>query len=815
MKKDFKISTLAIVCVLCTAVSGAYAASSVRVLGGSGTYDGASNAAAAVTSGASSVRGGSVRVSPTTTQSNTNNTSASTTSGRVLTTPRLSIGQYLGGSGSVSGGSSLRPQNPGTSGGSSSGGDVTVDPEIIAELRREIERLDTVKQENLIPSDKYINVEDNNIWLDLDELRKNIGEVVGRNVELGFDDAQQALVWRLEGDSNWIELLPISAITGPQGAQGIQGPQGEKGDQGLQGIQGPQGEQGIQGPQGEKGDQGLQGIQGPQGEQGIQGPQGEQGIQGPQGEKGEPGDVASVDLSNYTTYEVMNQAISDAVDSLATVYATKDELVDYAKTEDVAATYATKTELTDGLSGKLDNGALTGYATEDFVSRGLASKANADDVYTKTETYDQETIDQKIAEAAIGGEVDLSAYAKTDYVDSGLATKADKSELGNYATKVELEDKADKSELESYAQKSEVALKADKTALDALSTEVGNVKTLATDAGVAAANAVNASATAVSTANTAKEAADRATELIDEVRTTAETAKTTADTASQTAEVAKTTADDAKSIAESAAASVDEVRSTAEVAVTTAGEAKNTADLANQAATTAQSAAETAQSTAESAQSAAETAQDTADTARLEAAAKADKATTLAGYGIQDAYTKTEVDGKLSDKADKSSLNVLATKEELGAYATTESVNASLETKEDKLNKVQTIDGSSTETQYPSAKAVHAALTTKANVDNVYDKATIDQKLQDLTLGGIEGVDEALAGKEDKSNKTQVIDENSTSEEYPSALAVHTSLQSKADKSDLDGVVTIEGAGKNKLFGTDDNGDKTWYDIVF
>lgn len=38
------------------------------------------------------------------------------------------------------------------------------------------------------------------------------------------------------------------------------------------------------------------------------------------------------------------------------------------------------------------------------------------------------------------------------------------------------------------------------------------------------------------------------------------------------------------------------------------------------------------------------------------ATSKADKATTLSGYGITDAYTKTEVDGKINSKADSSSV---------------------------------------------------------------------------------------------------------------------------------------------------------------
>ena len=111
MKNDLKISILSIACVLCTSMAmPAFGASSVRSLGGAGTYSSASSAASVKSGSASaadkttgSVRGGSVRV---------NSTSAKDTSGvrasssRVSATPRLSIGKYLAGSSAVSGGGS-------------------------------------------------------------------------------------------------------------------------------------------------------------------------------------------------------------------------------------------------------------------------------------------------------------------------------------------------------------------------------------------------------------------------------------------------------------------------------------------------------------------------------------------------------------------------------------------------------------------------------------------------------------------------------------------------------------------------------------
>ncbi len=110
MKNELKISTLSIVCVLCAAVAmPAFGASSVRSLGGAGTYASASSAAAAKsnqTSGATnSVRGGSMRVNSSASSAKNATRSSST---RTATTPRLSIGKYLAGSSAISGGSSNR-----------------------------------------------------------------------------------------------------------------------------------------------------------------------------------------------------------------------------------------------------------------------------------------------------------------------------------------------------------------------------------------------------------------------------------------------------------------------------------------------------------------------------------------------------------------------------------------------------------------------------------------------------------------------------------------------------------------------------------
>ena len=111
----------------------------------------------------------------------------------------------------------------------------------------------------------------------------------------------------------YVNVVPIADITGPQGEQGPKGDKGDTGETGAQGpagpagadgAQGPQGEQGpkgdtgadgAQGPKGDKGDTGATGAQGPKGDtgatgaQGPAGPAGADGAQGPKGDTGETG----------------------------------------------------------------------------------------------------------------------------------------------------------------------------------------------------------------------------------------------------------------------------------------------------------------------------------------------------------------------------------------------------------------------------------------------------------------------------------------------------------------------------------------------
>lgn len=668
MKKDFKISRLAIICVLCTTVSGAYAASTVRTLGGAGTYDSVSSASSSSGTSSATARGGTVRISPTA------SSSSSSSSGRVTTTtPRLSIGKYLGGGTSVSGGSTIISQKPGgnVSGGSSGG---SMDPEVAANLRKAVEDLqDNIvelkdaddeikglleeKQNALIPTDDYITIENDEIFVNVDNLKEALAGATGEDGrEIELDKVGDYLVWRYVGDSSWNNLIAIADITGPQG---------------------------------------------------------------PQGEKGEPGDPAN--LTDYPTKTDMEDAISAAVDNLAATYATKEDLADYVKTETANATYATKEEVTTGLN----------------------AKANVADVYTKSEVYNKTEVNGLVADVAAGDMQEaLKEYAKTSDVEAGLAEKADKAALD---------------------------AKADKTVVDALSSKVDTI-------GVAADNAGLAATAAAETAGAAKTTAEEAQAIANAVSGKVETVKTTADTAKTTADAAKTAADEAKELASGAS-----------------------------------DAAQAAQDTATAAQ-------DKADAAALAVASKADKATTLAGYGITDAYTKTEVDSKVEGLATDADLT------ELEGKVQTNTSNIS-------TLKTTVGEGALTTTAQNLVGAVNELKTktdgmaTDGNFEEMNNKITQMEQTVNTAVGAIEGkadttyVDEQLAKKANTADlgtlatKSKISNDDVADDAAIARTKLAEDVQASLDKADA--AVSMVGAGTDAVLGVDSNGDKVWYKIAF
>ena len=92
---------------------------------------------------------------------------------------------------------------------------------------------------------------------------------------------------------------------------------------------------------------------------------------------------------------------------------------------------------------------------------------------------------------------------------------------------------------------------------------------------------------------------------------------------------------------------------------------------------------------------------------------KADKATTLAGYGITDAYTKEEVNGKLADKADKTTLVDYYTKTQADAKF---------------ADKAETLAGYGITDAYTKTE-VDGKLDLKANAADVYTKEAADEAI--------------------------------------------------------------------------------------
>ena len=673
MKNDLKISTLTIICVLCTAVSGAYGASSVRSFGGSGTYASASDAAAANTSSATSVRGGSVRVNPGSGVSGSSTTieAGTTTNGRVATTPRLSIGHYLGGATSISGGSSLRPQTPGSSsGGSSSGGDGGLDPDVAAGLRQQVDQLqrdvedlrnadDNIndqlldKQDTLIPGDDgYIIIDDatNEIFVDVDALQGALETVAGkdgREVELGSNDTH--LLWRYVGDNDWNELIAKADITGPQGEKG---------------------------------------------------------------EKGDPGEAANLDA--YSTTEQMNQAIGNAIAALADVYATKAELAEYAKTDALerglaakanAADVYTKAEVynktevddkvADIVAGDMDE-ALANKADKTYVDTQLATKADKTELanYATTESVtaldsEMDEVNATATEAALGAAQALSGLtgkedtsnktqtltdSATQYpsgaaVTSALAGKADKTELENYVTSDELAGKADQSALDNLTGR----VSANEAGISELNTTMGSGELTTTDKTVLGAiNELKTKTDGMATDGNFEEMNNKITEMEGKL-----------DGKQDVANMAQTVTDDETKYPSSAAV-YGELETKA-----------NASDLANYATT------ETVNQITEDVTNVTQTVTqlgDTINNAETGLAAKVDDAVAAA----------TEA----KEAADAATSAVAGKQDALGFIP------------ENVANKSSTVVDD--ESKYPSSAAVYGELETKANVSDLANYATTE-----------------------------------------------------------------------------------------
>ena len=888
MKHELKISRLAVVCVLCAAVSGAYGASSVRSLGGSGTYTSAAAAAADGNSGgAASVRGGSLRVTPSSGVSGTttNISAGNTTGGRVATLPRLSIGHYLGGGTSVSGGSSIRPITPGGStsgGGSTGGGDVSAgDLDALRgqvdQLERDIEGLRTAddnfsdalldKQDALIPGDDgYIIIDDatNEIFVDVDALEGALETVAGkdgREVELGSNDTH--LLWRYVGESGWRDLIAIADITGPQG------PQGEK------------------------------------------------------GEKGDPGEAAN--LEAYSTTEEMNQAIRAAVDGLAGTYATKTELTNVSSAVDalsgkigntaMGTTANTVTGAIAELAGNAGNyenvkykatvamwennkNSDTMYPTAAAVSQAIADATSdivgseeieqfKDDVAgLKAAVGDEnsglvkDVNDLSGAVTALDGEMDTvsqlagsAASAATGAAESaaqalaGLADKEDKSnkkttltnsdtdypstsavttaladkanvddipttvaeltDASNYVTttgldsaidsaiaekdfvtNADLAGKADASDVEALGQRVTAAetdigeinatmgsgelTTSDKTVLGAINELKSKTDGMATDGNF---EEMNEKITAMESKLSGKQDVDNLVQVVSE----ADTTKYPSGAAVYKELETKANASELDTLEQT----VGQLDSTINAEGTGLADR---VDAANTAASAAQTAAEEAAQTAESVQ----------DSLALKQDVSAREATTITNDETK--YpSSAAVTAALAGKADVSALDDYVTNDGLGdALATAGAVtDANMSEKLADYATKSDLSGYAT-TDALNAKADKATTLAGYGITDTYTSAEIDDKLEAVTVGGMEGMEEILAGKQDKNipgatNHVVVTDASgnittTATIGIDKVTDLQTSLDAKADAATVDGLTESVGDLQTTVKGEDGTG---------
>ena len=156
---------------------------------------------------------------------------------------------------------------------------------------------------------------------------------------------------------------------------------------------------------------------------------------------------------------------------------------------------------------------------------------------------------------------------------------------------------------------------------------------------------------------------------------------------------------------------------------------------------------------------------------------KADKSTTLAGYGIADAYTKGEVDTKLGEKADKSTT--------LAGYGITDAY-----TKEQTDEKL-------------AQKANASDVYTKGDIDtkmgNVYTKTEVDGKLADEVNARNTAITDAIAREtQDRTNAiTAAINGEVTERNKAISDAINLEVTNRDAaitnaKTDLQGKITAE-----------------------
>ena len=120
-------------------------------------------------------------------------------------------------------------------------------------------------------------------------------------------------------------------------------------------------------------------------------------------------------------------------------------------------------------------------------------------------------------------------------------------------------------------------------------------------------------------------------------------------------------------------------------------------------------------------------------------------------------------------------------------------IQTDLASKENSTNKTSTISSASTDTQYPSAKATYNFIN---NVESNLDArvATVESGL-DTIENSVTAVQTDLASKENSANKTTMISASSTDTQYPSAKATYDFVTES--QSDVDTQISVLQSGLN------------------
>lgn len=96
-----------------------------------------------------------------------------------------------------------------------------------------------MKNNNMMPQNSLF-LDENGGVTTLGEIIKTslsgIGGGAGSNIELSVNDTH--ILWKLESEAEWKELVALSVITGPQGPKGATGANGKDGAQGPKGADG-------------------------------------------------------------------------------------------------------------------------------------------------------------------------------------------------------------------------------------------------------------------------------------------------------------------------------------------------------------------------------------------------------------------------------------------------------------------------------------------------------------------------------------------------------------------------------------------------